>query len=199
MQHLPREMPVQAQTAMLRCRQTDPQDVSVHNRIAAQQFVPADGAVEIDLHAAGIRGPVDRADWVVVTEYVCAHERFSFLCKFEFYYLLKHIKWEPTFGWEVQKDRHQGLPQPRARHVPAVLRRQIPVYTQKAHTPKRICAFSRRYTAYPCTEPSPKLTASASSTCRMAFSSSDPIFSRRRRLSSVRICSVRMIESLVSP
>ena len=64
---------------------------------------------------------------------------------------------------------------------------------------KRICAFSRRYTAYPCTEPSPKLTASASSTCRMAFSSSDPIFSRRRRLSSVRICSVRMMESLVSP
>ena len=64
---------------------------------------------------------------------------------------------------------------------------------------KRICAFSRRYTAYPCTEPSPKLTASASSTCRMAFSSSEPIFSRRRRLSSVRICSVRMMESLVSP
>ena len=48
-------MPAQAQTAMLRCRQTDPQDVSVHNRIAAQQFVPADGAVEIDLHAAGVR------------------------------------------------------------------------------------------------------------------------------------------------
>ena len=64
---------------------------------------------------------------------------------------------------------------------------------------KRICAFFRRYTAYPCTEPSPKLTASASSTCRMAFSSSEPIFSRRRRLSSVRICSVRMMESLVSP
>ena len=64
---------------------------------------------------------------------------------------------------------------------------------------KRICAFLRRYTAYPCTEPSPKLTASASSTCRMAFSSSEPIFSRRRRLSSVRICSVRMMESLVSP
>ena len=77
---------------MLRCRQTDPQDVSVHNRIAAQQFVPADGAVEIDLYA--------------------------FLCKFEFYYLLKHIEWEPTFGWEVQKDRHQGLPQPRTRHIP---------------------------------------------------------------------------------
>ena len=110
MQHLPRKMPAQTQTAMLRCRQTDPQDVSVHNRIAAQQFVPADGAVEIDLYAAGIRGPVDRTDWVVVTEYVCAHGRFSFLCKFEFYYLLKHIEWEPTFGWEVQKDRHQGLP-----------------------------------------------------------------------------------------
>ena len=54
---------------------------------------------------------------------------------------------------------------------------------------KRICAFSRRYTAYPCTEPRPKLTASASSTCRMAFSSSEPIFSRRRRIwtSTVRV------------
>ena len=73
------------------------------------------------------------------------------------------------------------------------------LYIKSAYPIKRICAFLRRYTAYPCTEPSPKLTASASSTCRMAFSSSEPIFSRRRRLSSVRICSVRMMESLVSP
>ena len=95
-------MPAQAQTAMLRCRQIDLQDVSVHNRIAAQQFVRLQTAQLRDLSARRHPGPVDRAV-LVVTEYVCAHGRFSFLCKFEFYYLLKHIKWEPTFGWEGRK------------------------------------------------------------------------------------------------
>ena len=46
---------------------------------------------------------------------------------------------------------------------------------------------------------SPKDTAIAASTCCMMSSSTRPIFSRRRFLSKVRICSSRMMESRGRP
>ena len=45
----------------------------------------------------------------------------------------------------------------------------------------------------------PRLTAMAASTWRITPSSSRPIFSRRRRLSRVRICSVKIMLSLARP
>ena len=45
----------------------------------------------------------------------------------------------------------------------------------------------------------PKLTAMAASTCSITAPSTRPILSRRRRLSSVRICSSRITESLGRP
>ena len=47
--------------------------------------------------------------------------------------------------------------------------------------------------------PSPKLMDRALLTCDIAPASSEPIFSRRRRLSMVRICSSSTMESLESP
>ena len=110
----------------------------------------------------------------------------------------------------------QSIARSRARHArrraPAASRANLPSALQ--NTPPSACTSPHKKNEtvvlqgtrsrfllepQPCTLPRPKLTASASSTWRIARSSSVPIFSRRRRLSSVRICSVRMIESLVSP
>ena len=132
--------------------------------------------------------------------------RFSFLCKFEFYYLLKHIKWEPTLAGRSQRidtkfsglranlGVHSFLPLLRARASLLLSADGKSQSTAKSAYPIKRYALSPAVSIW--LHP---YRAESEADCQCfidvphGFFVERAPFSRRRRLSSVRICSVRMM------